>query len=132
MALTDTAIRGAKVKPGSTLKLSDGGGLQLWVVPTGSKLWNIAYRFGGKQLKLSLGAYPAVGLKDAREQREAAKRLLAAGVDPGQQSFREMRTCSSNLSPQRSRRSPRARRCISIRASVALSQDGHSPCGSRR
>jgi integrase len=85
MALTDTAIRGAKPQAGRTSKLSDGGGLQLWLTPTGSKLWNIAYRFGGKQLKLSLGAYPAVGLKDAREQREAAKRLLAAGVDPGQQ-----------------------------------------------
>jgi len=85
MALTDTAIRGAKPQAGHTQKLSDGGGLQLWVVPTGSKLWKIAYRYGGKQLKLSLGAYPAVGLKDAREQREAAKRLLAAGVDPGQQ-----------------------------------------------
>ena len=67
MALTDSAIRSAKPLEGSTLKLSDGGGLQLWVVPSGSKLWNIAYRFGGKQLKLSLGAYPAVGLKDARE-----------------------------------------------------------------
>ena len=51
----------------------------------GSKLWKIAYQFGGKQLKLSLGAYPVVGLKDARERREAAKRLLASGFDPGQQ-----------------------------------------------
>jgi Arm DNA-binding domain len=51
----------------------------------GSKLWNIAYRFGGKHLKLSLGAYPPVGLKEAREQRDTAKRLLAAGIDPGQQ-----------------------------------------------
>jgi integrase len=85
MALTDTAIRAAKPQEGRTIKLSDGGGLQLWVVPSGSKLWNIAYRFGGKQLKLSLGAYPAVALKAAREQREAAKRLLAAAIDPGRQ-----------------------------------------------
>jgi integrase len=85
MALTDTAIRGAKHQAGRTIKLSDGGGLQLWITPTGSKLWNIAYRFGGKQLKLSLGPYPAVGLKDARAQRDTAKRLLAAGADPGRQ-----------------------------------------------
>lgn len=84
MPLSDAAIRSAKPQEGRTIKLSDGSGLQLWVKPTGSKLWNIAYRFGGKQLKLSLGAYPAVALKDAREQRDAAKRLLAAGIDPGQ------------------------------------------------
>jgi integrase len=85
MALSDTAIRGAKSSDGRTVKLSDGGGLQLWVTPTGSKLWSVAYRFGGKQLKLSLGIYPAVSLKDARERRDAAKRLLASGIDPGQQ-----------------------------------------------
>ena len=88
MALTDTAIRGAKAQTGHTIKLSDGGGLQLWVTPTGSKLWTVANRFNGKQLKLSLGLYPAVGLKDARTQREAAKRLLADGIDPGQQKRR--------------------------------------------
>jgi len=85
MALSDTAIRGAKPVTGRTIKLSDGGGLQLWVMPTGSKLWNIAYRFGGKQLKLSLGAYPAISLKAARDHRDSAKRLLALGIDPGQQ-----------------------------------------------
>lgn len=85
MALTDAAIRAAKSKEGRTIKLSDGGGLQLWVTPSGSKLWNIAYRFGGKQLKLSLGPYPAIALKEARERRDSAKRLLASGIDPGQQ-----------------------------------------------
>jgi hypothetical protein len=54
MTLTDAAIRAMKPLEGRTLKLSDGGGLQLWVAPSGSKLWNIAYRYGGKQLKLSL------------------------------------------------------------------------------
>jgi Arm DNA-binding domain len=83
MPLSDAVIRAAKTQEGRTIKLSDGGSLQLWVTPSGSKLWNIAYRFGGKQLKLSLGAYPAVGLKEAREQRDATKRLLAAGIDPG-------------------------------------------------
>ncbi|PNG27138.1 tyrosine-type recombinase/integrase [Methylocella silvestris] len=92
MALTDAAIRAAKSQEGRTLKLSDGGGLQLWVTPSGSKLSNMAYRFGGKQLKLSLGPYPAVGLKNAREKKDAAKQLLTAGLHPGQQKKSMSRT----------------------------------------
>lgn len=84
MALTDTAIRNAKPKQ-SIHKLSDGGGLQLWITPSGSKLWRLAYRFGEKQKKLSIGPYPAISLARAREDREAAKVLLARGIDPGQQ-----------------------------------------------
>jgi len=49
MPFSDVRIRAAKPLEGKTQKLSDGGGLQLWMTPTGSKLWNIAYRFGGKQ-----------------------------------------------------------------------------------
>lgn len=85
MPLTDTAIRNAK--PGEKIiKLSDGGGLQLWVMPNGSKLWNLAYRdLLRKQRKLSFGIYPGVGLADARKKRDEAKALLASGIDPGQQ-----------------------------------------------
>ena len=50
MTFTAAAIRATKLLEGGTLKLSDGGGLQLWVAPSGSKLWHIAYRFSGKQL----------------------------------------------------------------------------------
>jgi integrase len=84
MPLSDAAVRNAK--PRELLhKLSDGGGLQLWITPSGSKLWRLAYRFADKQKKLSIGPYPAIGLADARERREAAKAQLAAGIDPGQQ-----------------------------------------------
>ncbi|PZR86357.1 MAG: integrase [Hyphomicrobiales bacterium] len=83
--LTDSAIRAAKPKTGRTAKLSDGGGLQLWVQPSGSKLWNLAYRFAGKQRKLAIGSYPGIGLKEARAKREEAKKLLASGFDPSQQ-----------------------------------------------
>jgi integrase len=83
--LTDSAIRAAKPKTGQTVKLSDGGGLQLWVQPSGSKLWNLAYRFAGKQRKLAIGSYPGIGLKEARAKREEAKKLLASGFDPSQQ-----------------------------------------------
>jgi hypothetical protein len=45
----------------------------LFIAPTGSKLWRMAYRFGGKQKVLALGAYPAITLADARAKRDAAK-----------------------------------------------------------
>lgn len=81
MPLTDIAVRSAK--PGEKLaKLSDGAGLQLWIYPDGAKRWRLAYRFGNKQKVLALGVYPRLGLKQAREMREEAKKLLAAGSDP--------------------------------------------------
>ena len=90
MPLSDTAIRVAKAHPNCTTKLSDGGGLQLWVQPTGAKLWNLAYRFAGKQRKLAIGPYPAISLKDARDRRDVAKRQLIDGIDPSQQKRVEM------------------------------------------
>src|ERR1700738_2295053 len=83
--LTDSAIRAAKSKTGQTVKLSDGGGLQLWVQPSGSKLWNLAYRFAGTQRKLAIRCHPCIGVKEARAKREDAKKLLASGFDPSQQ-----------------------------------------------
>jgi integrase len=81
MALTDIEIR--KAKPSERLvKLSDGGGLQLWIMPDGAKRWRLAYRFGGGQKTLAIGVYPATGLREARDAREEAKRLLAVGTDP--------------------------------------------------
>ena len=81
MALSDVKCR--NTRPTAKLrKLSDGGGLQLWVQPTGSRLWRLAYRFDAKQKLLALGPYPAISLADARSAREEAKRFLAAGVDP--------------------------------------------------
>jgi hypothetical protein len=81
MPLSDIEIRAAK--PGARLvKLSDGGGLQLWITPDGSKRWRLAYRFAGAQKLLAVGVYPATTLREAREEREEAKRLLADGQDP--------------------------------------------------
>ncbi len=81
MPLSDVAIRSAK-PAASVLKLSDGGGLQLWLMPNGAKLWRLAYRFAGKQKKLAIGPYPAIGLSEARVKRDDAKALLKAGRDP--------------------------------------------------
>jgi integrase len=83
MALTDLAIKRALPGP-KVIKLSDGGGLQLWITPDGAKRWRLAYRFGGSQKAFAIGVYPEVGLKDARETREAAKKNLALGRDPSQ------------------------------------------------
>lgn len=85
MPLTDKQVLNAKAVEGKTVKLSDGGGLQLWVTPSGGKLWNLAYRFIGKQRKLAIGPYPAYSLKDARAKREEAKRQIDDGLDPSQQ-----------------------------------------------
>lgn len=83
MPLTDAKCRNEK--PARTpKKLSDGGGLQLWIQPTGGRLWRLAYRFDGKQKLLALGSYPAVSLAAARQGRDDAKRLLASGIDPSQ------------------------------------------------
>jgi integrase len=82
MPLTDIAIKAAKptVKP---VKLFDTGGLFLIVAPSGGRWWRFKYRFQGKAKTLSLGTYPTVTLKDARERRDGLKRQLAQGIDPG-------------------------------------------------
>ena len=90
MALTDTAIRNSKpqAKP---VKLTDEKGLFLLLNPNGSKWWRLNYRFGGKRKTLSMGVYPSVSLKLARERRDEARTLLASGADPGAQRKAEKR-----------------------------------------
>lgn len=84
MPLSDAQIRGLKPSHAGR-KFSDGGGLHVLVSPKGSKLWRLAYRFGGKQKLLALGSYPTVSLADARSGRDRAKQLLQTGVDPSTQ-----------------------------------------------
>ncbi len=66
MPLTDIALRNAKPKE-QPYKLFDGGGLFLYVTPSGSRLWRLAYRFAGKTKQLSFGPYPTISLADARQ-----------------------------------------------------------------
>jgi len=82
MALTDSAIRNAKPRE-KPYKLGDSGGLYLEVSPAGGKLWRLKYRFDGKEKRLALGAYPEITLAEVRERRDAARKELAAGIDPG-------------------------------------------------
>jgi integrase len=81
MPLTDNEIR--KTKPArTTLKLSDGRGLHLEVSPAGGKWWRFRYRFARVPKQLSLGTYPEVSLREARERLEEARRVLGSGIDP--------------------------------------------------
>jgi hypothetical protein len=84
MPLTALAVSSAKAET-KPRKLFDGGGLFLEIVPTAagtSKTWKMAYRWQGRQTKVSFGAYPRVSLAEARRHRESAKAQIAAGVNP--------------------------------------------------
>jgi integrase len=82
MSLTDTTIR-QKARPlAKAFKLTDGGGLFLYITPTGSRLWRWKYRHGGRERLMSFGAYPAVSLAQVRELHRQGRTLLAAGTDP--------------------------------------------------
>lgn len=83
MPLTDTLIRTAKPKAKS-YKLPREDGLFVLVNPNGSKWWRLSYTFAGKEKLLSVGTYPEVSLKQARERRDAARRLLGEGIDPSE------------------------------------------------
>lgn len=81
MPLTASFVRDAKGRD-KPYKVSDAGGLYMFVQPSGQRYWRLAYRWAGKQRTLALGVYPAVGLADARRERDAIRRLLAQGKDP--------------------------------------------------
>lgn len=81
MPLTDTTCK--NVKPSEKArKLTDSGGLYLHIMPNGSKYWRLKYRCLGKEKCLALGVYPEVTLKEAREKRDAARKLLSNNIDP--------------------------------------------------
>lgn len=89
MPLTDIAVRNAKpgIKPngettGKPYAMRDEKGLYLEVRPNGGKWWRYAYRFQGREQLISLGVYPDVSLKRARERLAEARQLLADGVNP--------------------------------------------------
>jgi len=81
MALTNTLIRNTK-PTNKTKRLFDGGGMYLEVAPSGGKWWRLKYRFKGKEKRISLGVYPDISLKEARERREEYRKLLANEMIP--------------------------------------------------
>lgn len=80
--INDAAVRAAKPTPGKTTRLCDSGGLHLVISPTGSKAWRLKYRYNGRENRISLGVYPMISLKEARQQRDDARRQLLQGINP--------------------------------------------------
>ncbi len=81
--LTNTEVKAAKAID-KELSLHDGGGLLLFVKPSGTKTWRFRYYHPQtkKRTTLTFGSYPAISLADARQMREAAKALLEKSIDP--------------------------------------------------
>ena len=81
MRLSTAKIQNATAQK-KTVRLFDGRGLYLEIAPTGSRWWRFKYRFAGKEKRISLGVYPDVGLKKARDRRDEMRKLVADGIDP--------------------------------------------------
>jgi integrase len=81
MVLSDLTVRQAKAS-GTAYMLGDSDGLSLNVSPHGGKSWHFRYYWAGKQKRISLGTYPAVSLRQARQARDEARNLLSKGVNP--------------------------------------------------
>ncbi len=84
MSISDTAIKSAKPRADKPYKLPDEKGMYLYIHTNGSKYFRLDYRFAGKRKTLALGVYPETTLKEAREKREAARKLIMDGVDPNE------------------------------------------------
>lgn len=84
MRFTDRYIQELKSKP-ERFTVSESGGLAMEVYPSGGKTWRYRYRMNGKEEKVALGKYPAVGLKAARLKRDEFAAQVAAGESPAQQ-----------------------------------------------
>jgi len=82
VALSDVAVRNAKPKR-KAYKVSDAGGLYLFVQPSGAKYWRWKYRYAGREKLLAIGVYPTVKLAEARTRRDNARKALLDGTDPG-------------------------------------------------
>ena len=86
--LADKAIKSALKKAadgGKPVTINDGGGLSLIARPDGAGWWRLRYWIDTRENRLSLGTYPETGLRDARDRRDAARKLIAAGGDPSEQ-----------------------------------------------
>ena len=82
MALTALTVKNARPKA-KPYKIGDEKGLYLVVTAGGSKLWRFDYRYDGKRKTLAFGKWNDIELSQARERRDAARKKLAEGIDPG-------------------------------------------------
>ena len=96
MPLTDTTLRNAK--PGEKqIKLFDGHGLFLLIAPSGTKAWRLKYSFHGKEKLISLGLYPTVSLKEARERAATARKDIENGIDPSEKRKLKKSACQNTF-----------------------------------
>lgn len=98
MPLTNQQIRTANPRL-RQYKLSDGRGLVLLVTPKGYKWWRVRYFIDGKERMLSIGTYPEISLRAARDERDKIRQKLAQGIDPGAERKKE-RAAQSSRVPQ--------------------------------
>ena len=85
--LSDKTIKAAlkaAADAGKPETLSDGGGLSLLVQPSDVGWWRLRYWIDGRENRLSLGTYPETKLREARERRDASKKMIADGTDPSE------------------------------------------------
>jgi len=99
LPLTELEIRKSKSK-NKQYKLYDGQGLIMIVFPNGIKRWQVNYTFNKKRNSVSIGKYPEVSLKEAREKREEVNKQVSNNINPSKQknkittikNFREITT----------------------------------------
>lgn len=94
MPLTDTAVRQAKPAE-KGYSITDAAGLSLFVAPNGTKSWHFRFSWHGKQPRMSLGTYPEISLKEARELRDQSRSLVSKGTDPRSKRREEKRIAAS-------------------------------------
>lgn len=80
--LSPITCKNATSEGKSIKKLSDGGGLYLWVYTDGRKYWRLRYWLAGKEKSLSLGVFPDISLKEAREAAAIERKKLESNLDP--------------------------------------------------
>lgn len=95
MALSEISFRNKKSGT-RDCKLFDGDGLFMLVTAKGGKYWRFKYRFDGKEKLLALGTYPERSLVDARQDRDTARKQVAAGIDPGEARKRDKTNRENN------------------------------------
>lgn len=81
MPLSNVKIQNSKPRD-KTYKLSDGDGLYLRIHTSGGKYWQLKYRVAKKEKTFSIGTYPNVSLKEARESAAELRKIIGAGIDP--------------------------------------------------
>lgn len=96
MPLTDTTLRNAKPSE-KQIKLFDGHGLFLLIAPSGTKAWRLKYSFHGKEKLISLGLYPTVSLKEARERAATARKDIENGIDPSEKRKLKKSACQNTF-----------------------------------